>query len=221
MFDAFEQDTEAQDKAILALKDKATSVAALNLIHATRKELELQGQWALDGYVLMIAEAILEGIHTDDLAEHFRREAAAAQARTEEKHALVKRLDGLLKARRNEVRAHDLQLETMVKALRGEAARLEGVVILAKDRDERMKRLKAAAEASGADITAVLNAVPPPIDEAEVLTRSRRMAADAGMAMSVKDDPLRRLDVLPEWMRESIPTLTPGDHAAAIALVPY
>ncbi|NYG33426.1 hypothetical protein HZU83_15655 [Sphaerotilus montanus] len=69
MFDAFEQDTEAQDKAILALTDKATSAAALNLIHATGKELELVGRWGPEGHILMICEAIAQGIHVDDLTD--------------------------------------------------------------------------------------------------------------------------------------------------------
>lgn len=160
MFDAFEQDTNAQDKAILALTDKATSAAALNLIHATGKELELVGRWGPEGHILMICEAILQGIHVDDLADYFRREIEAAKDRAKDKRAMIEAVDQILKARRGVVREHDAHLEFMRNALQREAASLEASLIGGKERDEKMERLREAAAASGVDVEAVLGAVP-------------------------------------------------------------
>lgn len=221
MFDAFEQDTNAQDKAILALTDKATSAAALNLIHATGKELELVGRWGPEGHILMICEAIAQGIHVDDLADHFRREIEAAKDRAKDKRAMIEAVDRVLKARRGEVREHDAHLESMRNALQREAASLEASLIGGKERDEKMERLREAAVASGVDVEAVLGAVPPPPDAAAVMKRVQRMRADADAATKVLFDPLRRLEALPEWMRECISIMEPGGKAAALAMMPY
>lgn len=53
------------------------------------------------------------------------------------------------------------------------------------------------------------------------MKRVQRMRADADAATKVLFDPLRRLEALPEWMREVIAIMEPGDKAAALALMPY
>lgn len=211
--------TDAEFDAILiALQDSSILRAAHDAASAMATEVRLVDRNGDNSWFQLISEAAFAGFQPHDMATRFAGEAARSRARTERMLARMGEVDARLKQRGEVLKAADAKLGAMLQAIERVMADSRRAV---KDSDEKVERLKAAAEAAGVDPAVLLRATTKVDESAENLLRHRVGAAVVPIK-TVLADPLRCTDGLPAWVRDLVaemPAVPSFDQFARLRLI--
>ena len=206
-------DTEL-DALITATASAEIRRASRSLLRTLVDEIDLRNASGNQrgGYFLVL-EAVMNGIDPAELPSHFEREAAASRQRVQTALAALDEADARLKARRSILCARDGQLSALLSAIelaKNESVRAVQMQEYEIDVPTKTNNLVTAALEAGIDPAGLLALRPPRLDkEVESLKRyTLDLAVDPIRA--VLNDPLRRIEKLPEWVRNILAKM--GDY---------